>query len=175
MNHIPCVFIRKTGATQLIIYSHANAMDLGLITPQLMSRVSDWNVNILAYEYPGYCLAPGRPDMISVNASLRTVFEFARHSLQWPAENIILFGRSIGTGPTCRIVRELSDRKEPIGTLCHVLCAKLDDFPLIFSLILLISAPVFLCTGGLILLSPFLDLQQVARSWFVLYRVAPLG
>lgn len=134
-NHIPCLLIRKSQSKQLIIYSHANAVNMGQVAPSLMQSVSDWNASVLIYEYPGYGPAPGEPSMNTINASLRTVFSFARHALKWPADQIILFGRSIGSGPTCRIARELSDKKEQIG--------------------------------GVILLSPFINLVEVAAFWNV--------
>jgi len=91
-------------------------MNLGLLTPSLMSSVSDWNANILAYEYPGYGIATGSPTKDTVNHSLHSVYMFARHSLLWPAEKIILFGRSIGSGPTCQIARTITqDHKEQLG------------------------------------------------------------
>jgi len=59
-----------------------------------------FQVHVLAVEYPGYGLCPGGPataDSVTENAF--AVFRFVREVLKWPTDSIKVFGRSIGTGP----------------------------------------------------------------------------
>ena len=43
-------------------------------------------------------MAPGSPHEASVTENVMTAYEFAVNALHWDPKNIILFGRSIGTG-----------------------------------------------------------------------------
>ena len=56
-------------------------------------------VNVLAVEYPGYGLCPGgQADEMSVIANARLAFRFTTEVLHFPAEDIIVLGRSVGSG-----------------------------------------------------------------------------
>jgi len=50
--------------------------------------------------------APGRPNELTVNSNIETAYEFAVNGLHWDPKSIILFGRSIGTGPAVRLAAE---------------------------------------------------------------------
>ena len=57
---IPVTFISTPGAKQTILYSHANAEDLGNIYPWCKFLVRSLRVNLLAYDYTGYGLSSGK-------------------------------------------------------------------------------------------------------------------
>jgi hypothetical protein len=68
---------------------------------------SQFQVNVLVVEYPGYGICGGgqaTEDGVISNAKL--AFDFLRKVLLWPADEIIIFGRSIGCGPALAIVEE---------------------------------------------------------------------
>jgi len=54
---------------------------------------------VRAPEYPGYGIYPGRPseEKIFLNSSI--LYRYNTEVLQISANNIIIFGRSIGNGP----------------------------------------------------------------------------
>lgn len=99
-DRIPAVNIRRGvgGTDRVIIYSHGNAEDLGQRLPylDLMSQICA--ANVLAYEYCGYGLGEGTPSEQNCILSIDAAYEYLRH--HFPPNRIVLFGRSIGTGPT---------------------------------------------------------------------------
>lgn len=56
-------------------------------------------VHALAVEYPGYGLYRGDTDDASIRSTADLVYHYVNEQLKIPAQNIIIFGRSIGTGP----------------------------------------------------------------------------
>jgi pimeloyl-ACP methyl ester carboxylesterase len=64
--------------------------------------------HVLVWEYPGYGSAAGVPSEDSVNANAAAVLHFVQHTLKWPLQRVVLFGQSIGTGPTCYLAAHLN-------------------------------------------------------------------
>jgi pimeloyl-ACP methyl ester carboxylesterase len=67
-------------------------------------------INILAVEYAGYGMdsnasKPG-PSMIKNDAE--DVYKFLSENLSFSHENIVVVGRSIGSGPACHLAAKLS-------------------------------------------------------------------
>ena len=52
-------------------------------------------------------MAPGKPHEASVTANILTAYDFAVNALHWDPKNIILFGRSIGTGPAIKLAAQI--------------------------------------------------------------------
>jgi len=117
---IPTVHIRRADdeAKFTIIYSHGNAEDVGLSLSYLdhLSRCCDCNV--LAYEYCGYSIADGESTETNcyecIDAAYRYLVEgqkeFRSSGRQLAVVNpsrIVLFGRSLGTGPTVDLAARL--------------------------------------------------------------------
>ena len=50
-------------------------------------------------EYPGYGIYDGSPDAYQILIDAETVYDYLTKVLSIPESSIILFGRSIGTGP----------------------------------------------------------------------------
>ena len=93
-----------------ILYLHANACDLGAMSPELheLSRVSECNV--LAVEYPGYGVFRNQettPD--GINQAAEHGVELLLGQGVHPSE-MIFFGRSIGTGPATRLAKLFRSR-----------------------------------------------------------------
>jgi len=93
-----------------ILYSHANAEDLGCIYPWCKYLSKQLKVNIFAYDYTGYGLAKdqGRPNEASCYADIDAAYDFLRVRMQVPANQIVLYGRSLGSGPSCYLASETS-------------------------------------------------------------------
>lgn len=97
-----------------ILYLHANACDIAECYSVMETLSENVNANVLLMEYPGYSLLSGfavDPHMIDeiAWAGLQHLF-----SLKYPSSNIIIYGRSIGTGPAARLARRT---KKEIGLL----------------------------------------------------------
>lgn len=97
---VPCLFLPYPSARFLIFYLHSNAEDLGKCYGFCRVLREQFQVHVIAVEYPGYGMCPGGPataDSVTENAF--AVFRFVREVLRWPLDSIKIFGRSIGTGP----------------------------------------------------------------------------
>jgi len=128
LSYIPCLFIPYKSPSKkkrellpttnelrnkLLIYFHGNAEDLGhsyeflhdlsltfKVTPLGFSN----QLNILAVEYPGYGIyrnESASAETIQKNAQI--VFDFATTNLRYDSGDILLFGRSMGSGPACHL------------------------------------------------------------------------
>jgi len=101
-----------------ILYSHANAEDLGSIYPWCKFLSKMLHVNLFAYDYTGYGMAyeEGNPSEEDCYADIDAAYDFLRSDLSVPAQNIVLYGRSLGSGPSCHLaagtaLKEESDPK----------------------------------------------------------------
>lgn len=108
------LFIRKSTSNRLVLYSHGNATTLEGIGSMMQSLAEEANVNVLAYEYPGYGTCTGMATPESVKIAILKAFNAAVNTYEFSPENIILMGRSIGTGPTLWLYNHL---KFPISDI----------------------------------------------------------
>ena len=110
-NKIPAFYIEyantstrsNVGPPITILYSHANAEDLGCIYPWCKYLSKQLRVNIFAYDYTGYGLAKeeGAPNEASCYADIDAAYDYLRMRMEVPASQIVLYGRSLGSGPSC--------------------------------------------------------------------------
>jgi len=126
---IPAFHIEYTNASTrsnvgppiTILYSHANAEDLGCIYPWCKYLSKQLRVNIFAYDYTGYGLAKeqGAPNEASCYADIDAAYDFLRVRMGVPANQIVLYGRSLGSGPSCYLASETSaaDDEDTVGGL----------------------------------------------------------
>ena len=93
-----------------MLHFHANGEDIGL-TQKLMGRIADiLKLNIICMEYPGYGIYKNYK--MKDNTTLRaqqilsdaeSLFKFVTGHLGVKQENILISGRSIGSGPACHL------------------------------------------------------------------------
>jgi|EP00979_Chaetoceros_neogracilis_P004318 fermentation-respiration switch protein FrsA (DUF1100 family) len=97
-----------------LLYSHANAEDLGCIYPWCKYLSRQLKVNIFAYDYTGYGLATeeGKPNEVQCYADIDAAYDYLRLRLFIPAAQIVLYGRSLGSGPSCYLAAETSVAKD---------------------------------------------------------------
>ncbi len=103
-SHISFREVRKPGHFH-IIYSHGNAVDLGIIGSQVEEMAEMLGTTILCYDYPGYGTSDGSPREQSVNNSLMAVYGHLLDS-GIPADRIVIWGRSVGSGPSTWLAKE---------------------------------------------------------------------
>lgn len=97
---IPCLFLTSPSARFTVLYLHSNAEDLGQCYSFCCLLRHQFQVHVLAVEYPGYGLCPGgQADEDSVIENVFSAFRFLREVICWPLDGILILGRSIGTGP----------------------------------------------------------------------------
>jgi len=100
---VPALLFTSPSARFFMLYCHSNAEDLGRVFLFCQALRSHFQVHVLAVEYPGYGLCRGKADAESVTANTFVAFNFIRQTLQWPLEDILILGRSIGCGPALRL------------------------------------------------------------------------
>jgi pimeloyl-ACP methyl ester carboxylesterase len=61
-DEIAATFVRKKGAHVTILFSHGNAEDLNTCFQWLRRLSRELNVNMIAYDYPGYGESSGEQD-----------------------------------------------------------------------------------------------------------------
>ena len=74
---VPCLVLPcEAGASFLVIYAHANAVDVGQITTMMRNlqlyceREAGLSVHVVAVEYPGYGVHAGRPTEGSIDDAM---------------------------------------------------------------------------------------------------------
>ncbi|MFP6582384.1 MAG: alpha/beta hydrolase [Candidatus Hydrogenedentota bacterium] len=90
-----------------ILFSHGNAGNIGDRLKSI-SIFREMEFNVLAYDYGGYGNSTGTTTEKRCYADIRAVWRYARDVLDIPATEIILFGRSLGAGPTVQLATEES-------------------------------------------------------------------
>ncbi|TNV78422.1 hypothetical protein FGO68_gene10863 [Halteria grandinella] len=109
---IPCLYMPchngGGGSTKLMIYFHGNAEDLGLSWELLDHLRSSLKMHVLAVEYPGYGIYPGVPTAEKILEDALSVWEYLTLELGVKRTEIILFGRSLGSGPAIELAAHVN-------------------------------------------------------------------
>jgi len=172
-----------------LLYSHANAEDLGNIYPWCKFLSKSLGVNVLAYDYTGYGLATdqGDPSEEHCYADIDAAYSYLRDTLQVPARNVVLYGRSLGSGPSCYLASRTADDGLPLGGLIlHAPFQSVyrvvlesgctlpgDKFPNI-DFLPFVRSPVMLIHGTKDQIVPFHHSEQLLAVVEPPYRATPL-
>jgi len=103
---LPAVLLRCNHARYLLIYLHSNAEDIGTARHFGMGVRMLLGMHVLLVEYPGYGVAPGSASDCTENTLWQATvnaFRFVSEVLKWPAEDIIVMGRSLGAALAIRL------------------------------------------------------------------------
>lgn len=110
------LFINRNAKYTLVI-SHGNAEDIYLVEQWLQTYfLKQVDVNCVVYEYTGFGESNGRiPGDQSLYDDIETVYLYLTENLNISSDNIILYGRSIGSGPSSFLAE-----KHPVaGVILH--------------------------------------------------------
>jgi fermentation-respiration switch protein FrsA (DUF1100 family) len=94
-----------------LLYSHGNAEDLGDILPEL-EALRQAGFAVFAYDYRGYGLSSGTPSVKGACTDILTAYRHLTTALGVPARQIVLYGRSVGGGPSVHLAAS-----QPVGGL----------------------------------------------------------
>lgn len=97
------------GHEYTILYSHGNAEDLYVSQHQFQDLRSSLQCNLIAYDYSGYGLSQGKCSETACFNDAEAVLDFLITEHQIPRNRIILFGRSLGSGPTFHLASKHND------------------------------------------------------------------
>lgn len=96
-----------------IVYSHGNATDLGAMHLIQCLLARGLGVNVVMYDYSGYGESGGVARENNTCKDLEFVYTYAVEYLGGgKPENIILYGQSVGSGPSCYVAS-----RKPVGGL----------------------------------------------------------
>ncbi|CEM07063.1 unnamed protein product [Vitrella brassicaformis CCMP3155] len=100
---IPCLYFPKHDARFVILYFHGNGEDLGRCRLFCRDLSEGFDTHVIAMEYPGYGIAPGKPNEEMVLRYAEACIRFLIERCGWDPCKIIVMGRSIGTGPALHL------------------------------------------------------------------------
>ena len=96
---ISAYFLKADSSDRLLIYSHGNGEDIGQIRP-LLQNFQQSGISVLAYDYPNYGTSTGQSSEFGTYAAIDVTFRYATETLGYSPKKIILYGRSLGSGPS---------------------------------------------------------------------------
>ena len=95
----------QCAADFFVIYLHGNACDVGDCAEEAMKLAIGLSSHVIVPEYPGYGVADGISHEESVNTIVKATVKYCVKYLLAPQSRMIIFGRSIGTGPATWLAR----------------------------------------------------------------------
>ncbi len=95
---ITAVHLINPKAKYTILYSHGNGETIGDIYPDLLA-LQKTGFSLFAYDYRGYGLSSGKPSEPNSYQDVEAAYTYLVNQLKVPADRIIIFGRSVGSGP----------------------------------------------------------------------------
>ena len=96
---ISAYFLKADSSDRLLIYSHGNGEDIGQIRP-LLQNFQQLGISVLAYDYPSYGTSTGQSSEFGTYAAIDVTYRYATETLGYSPKKIILYGRSLGSGPS---------------------------------------------------------------------------
>jgi fermentation-respiration switch protein FrsA (DUF1100 family) len=91
-------YLPNPAARFTLLVSHGNAEDLGDDHDWLL-ELNHAGFNVLAFDYQGYGTSEGKPTEKGSYEDEQAAYNYLRDKLDTPADRIIIFGRSVGSGP----------------------------------------------------------------------------
>ncbi|CAD8061565.1 unnamed protein product [Paramecium sonneborni] len=179
-NLIASIYIEYQKSQQIILYSHGNSTDIGLMFDTYVDIVMECQINLFSYDYSGYGQSTGYPTDINLLYDIDSAYLFLVDQLQFEPRNIIIYGYSIGSGPSTN----LASRHNVGGLIIHsglssglrVIDPNIkqtsyyDIFPNI-DYIVDVTAPVFLLHGGADSMISVVHAEQLAQNTNHLFSV----
>jgi abhydrolase domain-containing protein 17 len=99
---ISAVYLSNPSAKFTLLVSHGNAEDLG-DDKYWLDSLRHAGFNVFAYDYEGYGTSEGKPSEKACYQDAIAAYEFLAVDLKTPPDRIIIFGRSVGSGPATYI------------------------------------------------------------------------
>ncbi|GMI46164.1 hypothetical protein TrCOL_g10697 [Triparma columacea] len=185
---IPAFYLDQK-ANVTILFSHGNAEDLGMIYDWFVDLSKVLQVNVMCYDYTGYGKSrggTGSPSEENVYADVEAAYNYLTSTLNIHPSTIVLYGRSLGSGPSCYIAEKSALSNSPVGGLIlqsPLLSAYRVAFNFRFTLpgdkfsnidrTVNVRSPVFVVHGTQDEVVPFWHGQELFESVGVEWRAKP--
>ncbi|KAI5656366.1 hypothetical protein M9H77_25159 [Catharanthus roseus] len=128
-NKIVAFYLKNPCARLTVLYSHGNAADLGQLYDLFVQLKANLRVNLMGYDYSGYGASTGKPSEFDTYADIEAVYECLETEYGVSQEDLILYGQSVGSGPTLHLAAKLPRLRgvvlhsailSGLRVLCHV-------------------------------------------------------
>ncbi|KAG5564132.1 hypothetical protein RHGRI_000350 [Rhododendron griersonianum] len=106
-NKIVATFWKHPFGRFTILYSHGNAADLGQMQELFIELRAHLRVNIMSYDYSGYGASSGKPSELNTYYDIEAVYNCLKNEHGVKEEDVILYGQSVGSGPTLHLASRL--------------------------------------------------------------------
>ncbi|XVF71334.1 hypothetical protein PTKIN_Ptkin12aG0028800 [Pterospermum kingtungense] len=106
-NQVVAMYVKNPGASLTVLYSHGNAADLGQMYDLFTELSLHLRVNLLGYDYSGYGQSTGKPTEQNTYSDIEAVYRFLGEKYGVKEEDVILYGQSVGSGPTLDLASRL--------------------------------------------------------------------
>ncbi|XP_062159886.1 uncharacterized protein LOC133867191 [Alnus glutinosa] len=115
-NKIVSMFWKHPFARFTLLYSHGNAADLGQMHELFIELRAHLRVNIMSYDYSGYGASTGKPSEFNTYYDIEAVYNCLKSEYGIRQEGLILYGQSVGSGPTVHLASRLQKLR---GVVLH--------------------------------------------------------
>ncbi|URE19747.1 abhydrolase domain-containing protein [Musa troglodytarum] len=106
-NKIVAFYLKNPCARLTVLYSHGNAADLGRLYDLFVQLKVNLRVNLMGYDYSGYGASTGKPSEYNTYADIEAVYQCLQTEYGISQEDLILYGQSVGSGPTLHLAARL--------------------------------------------------------------------
>ena len=109
---IATLHLPNPGAAVTVLYAHGNAEDLGQLAPWL-EEMRRAGFAVVGFDYRGYGMSTGAPpSAVGAVHDMEAVYRWMVDTLRVPPSRIVLYGRSVGSGPATDLAARV-----PVGGL----------------------------------------------------------
>ncbi|CAI0542504.1 unnamed protein product [Linum tenue] len=115
-NKVVAMFWKHPFARFTLLYSHGNAADLGQMHELFIELRAHLRVNIMCYDYSGYGASSGKPSELNTYYDIEAVYNCLKDEYGVKQEELILYGQSVGSGPTLHLGSRLHNLR---GIVLH--------------------------------------------------------
>ncbi|KAI4376738.1 hypothetical protein MLD38_014465 [Melastoma candidum] len=115
-NQIVATFWKHPFARFTLLYSHGNAADLGQMQELFIELRAHLRVNVMSYDYSGYGASSGKPSEFNTYDDIEAVYNCLKGEYDIKQEDLILYGQSVGSGPTLHLASRLQNLR---GVVLH--------------------------------------------------------
>ncbi|KAL0380982.1 UNVERIFIED_CONTAM: Alpha/beta hydrolase domain-containing protein 17C [Sesamum angustifolium] len=103
---IVAMYVKHQAAKLTLLYSHGNAADIGQMYDLFYELSIILQVNLMGYDYSGYGRSTGKASEENTYADIEAVYECLRETYGAKEEDIVLYGQSVGSGPTLELASQ---------------------------------------------------------------------
>ena len=101
------VWLENPDSEKILVLFHGNAEDIGQSMSTYQAFYSE-GLSVLAVEYPGYGLSEGSPSEKNLYAAADAAFAFLTADKNVAQSNMVIMGKSVGSGPACYLAEKQS-------------------------------------------------------------------